>query len=155
MIDDQHNITTETDIENTAFQQRLNEVSAKAEEVKAKLRQQAVSSDSTTVGAIAAEADEEKEDLVRQHGDVTLYMFYMKSFHILAFCFWTSTSFLASFCELFPGRLSIQFQVYSGTNSADAYMRIWLDLHPKNNLYYAGYAGISCSAFFAAGMNVG
>lgn len=105
LIDEEHNVTTETNIANSAFQQRIEEVSAKAEEVKAKLKQQMVSDDSTATDEIIAKAEEEEEDLVRQHGDVKLYVFYMKSFHVLAFSFWTATSFLASFCELFPGKL--------------------------------------------------
>ena len=120
MIDEDHNVTTETNTGSSAFQQRLEEVSAKVEEVRAKLRKQAVSNSSTVTEAIAAEA-EEGEDLVRQHGDMKLYMFYMKSFHTLAFCVWTTTSFIASFCELFPGML----------RAPSLFMQTWLILQTR------------------------
>lgn len=89
----------------------------------------------------------------RKKGDISLWLYYFKSFGLLRMILWTLGAGVVSFMERFPG-LSLLYSpllehLLMPFNTA-IFIRIWISIDPTNNLYFIGYAGSALANVFFA-----
>lgn len=80
----------------------------------------------------AAAIEEERETLARQKGDPRLYWLFIDPIGRSKLAFWCVAMFISAAGEIFP----------------DIYMRLWIERHPEDNSYFAGYALIAVLTCF-------
>lgn len=65
-----------------------------------------------------------------QHGDFSLYWYYIKTFGVTKAIIWLILTAMSSSLERIPG----------------IFVRIWFSVDPGNKLYFIGYASIALTA---------